>query len=58
MTSNIIADNLLSQIDEEGHYQLLLDEIIGHRKDEKAIQKEDGCITTSIGYRRSKMTTK
>ena len=39
MTSNIIADRLLSQIDEEGHCQLLLDEIIGHGKDEKAIQK-------------------
>ena len=33
LTANIISKNLLAQDDEEGHYQMLLDEIIYHRQD-------------------------
>ena len=33
MTENTIADNFLSQIDDEGHYQILHDEIIYHKRD-------------------------
>ena len=29
--ANAIAENLLSQVDQEGHRQLLLDKIISHR---------------------------
>ena len=31
VTANIIAENILSQVDERGHRQLLLDEIIEHK---------------------------
>ena len=39
LTAKIIADNLLAQVDEEGHCQMLLDEIIDHRQDVNAIGK-------------------
>ena len=32
LATNVIAENLLSQVDQEGHYQLFIDEIIDHRK--------------------------
>ena len=38
---NIIAQNILSQVDSEGHSYMLLDEISDHRSDGHAIQKED-----------------
>ena len=31
MTANLIAENIMSQVDEHGHRQLLLDEIIDHK---------------------------
>lgn len=37
--ANIIAENLLSQIDEERHQQLMIDEIINHRSNSSAIPK-------------------
>ena len=57
LTANIIAENLLSQVDEEGHRQLFLDEIIDFRKDDTAIPISDGIITTENGITRKKMTT-
>ena len=30
--ANVIAENIYSQVDDEGHYQLLLDEIVDHKK--------------------------
>ena len=32
LAANVIAENLLSQINQEGHRQLFIDEIINHRK--------------------------
>ena len=37
ISANIIAENLLSQVDEEGHRQMMLEEIIDHRKTKDAI---------------------
>lgn len=43
LAANVIAKNLLAQVDEEGHRQLLLDdEIIDHRSDTTAIPIEGG----------------
>ena len=39
LTANIISDNLLAKDVEEGHHQMLLDEIIYHRQDVNAIGK-------------------
>ena len=44
--ANIIVENLLSQVDEKGHRQLLLTEIIDHRKDDTAIERR--CILKHI----------
>ena len=57
MSANTIAENLLSQVDEEGHRQLLLDEIIDHRSDSTAITKEHGFIERN-GRKYRKLTTR
>ena len=58
LSANIIAENLLAQVDEEGHRQLLMDEIIDHRKNTDAIEKKDGVYITRQGTKRHKMTTR
>ena len=58
MTANIITENLLSQVDEEGYKYLMIDEIEGHRKTSEAITKSDGTYTTRSGQQRAKRTTK
>ena len=35
--ANVIAENILSQVDEEGNRQLMIDEIIDHRKNVDAV---------------------
>ena len=44
LPANIIAESILSQVDEDGHKQMMLDEIIDHRSTDQAIKKEDGYI--------------
>ena len=58
MSANIIAENVLAQVNEEGHRQLLLDEIIDHRTTKNYIKKEDGFILTRSGQKRPKLTTR
>ena len=38
LTANTIAENLLAQVDEEGHRQLLLSEIIDHRTTDESVK--------------------
>ena len=40
LTANIIAENLLAQVDDQGHCHLMVDEIEDHRKNSDAIPKE------------------
>ena len=56
-TANIIAENLHSQIDQEGRSFGILKEIVGHRKNEHAVHKDDGMITSSSGRERQRTTT-
>ena len=49
LATNIIATNLLAQVDEEGHRQMMLDETIDHRKNNDAIDLKDGLYTTQSG---------
>ena len=56
--ANIIAENIYSQVDEEGRSYSLLQEISGHRHDESAIRKEDGYDVSYNGNRVPKKTTK
>ena len=58
IAANIIAENLLAQVDEEGHRQMLIDEIVDHRKYDTAISKEDGFYETPQGLKRRVRTTK
>ena len=57
LSSNLIAQNLFSQIDEEGERHVLLDDIIDHRRNATALDKEDAFITMSNGVKRRRQTT-
>ena len=58
LTANIIAENIIAQADNEGHYHLSLDEIEDHRVLEDAIPKNKGTYTTKQGTTRQKRTTR
>ena len=58
LQANIIAENLLSQVDSEGREFTIMDEISDHRKDTTAIPKEDGFIKHKNGNRHRKRTTR
>ena len=57
LSANILAQNLFSQIDEEGNRHILLDDIIDHRRSEHAVNKEDAFVTMSNGVKRRRQTT-
>ena len=57
LTANIISENILAQVDEKGHCQMLLDSIIDHRRDVKAIEKEEVFTETMKGLKQRKFTT-
>jgi len=58
LTANTIAENMLSQVDEEGHKQQLIDEVMDHRWNKSAVKTDDAYFTTRIGQKRRKLTTK
>lgn len=41
LMANTIAENILSQVDDEGHRQMMLEEIEDHRKTSDAIKKDE-----------------
>ena len=55
---NIIAENMMSQTDSEGHHYQLLAEISDHHADATAISKKNGFIKGRNGNRHRKMTTR
>ena len=57
ITASIIANNMLVQVDEEVHCQMLSDDIIEHRQDVNSILKEDVFTKTTNGVKRRKRTT-
>lgn len=58
VTANIIAENILSQVDDIGHGRRQLDDIIDYRTTDAAVPKHEGWLTTETGQKRRKMTTK
>ena len=58
LAANVIAENLLAQVDEEGHRQLMMDEIMDHRVLGDAIPRSQGTYTTASGTVRKKRTTR
>ena len=58
LTANIIAENLLAQVDNQGHRHLMIDKIEDHQKNSDTIPKERGTITPRSGLQTKKKTTK
>ena len=57
LADNIIAENMLSQFDSEGHHYQVLTEVTDHKKDDSAISKGGGFVNSSIGsLHRKRMT--
>jgi len=57
-SANVIAKNIYSQLDNEGHRYLLLDEIIDVKRDEEAIPSEERFIVSQNGNIHKRRTTK
>jgi len=57
-TANLIAENMYSQIDDEGRQFQLMKEIVDHETDRSAILKDDGFFEDNRGRRRPKQTTR
>ena len=57
-SANVIAENLYSQVDDDGYNFDLLYEIVGYRKDKTAIDSKDGYFITKTGTKRKVITTK
>ncbi len=56
-SANMIAENILSQVDSNGMQHRLLDSIIDHKKDGSAVTKQDAFIVTKRGRRKLRQTT-
>ena len=58
-SANIIAENMLTQVDSDGFTMTMMEGIIDHKKDEStAISKDDKYISCPRGQRRLRKTTK
>jgi hypothetical protein len=56
--ANILAENMLSHVDHEGHNIMLMRDIIDYKRDEAiAVPTEDKYLTTRSGQRRLRKTT-
>ena len=57
MATNAITQNFFAQVDAEGNYHVLFDEIIDHRTDGKEVKQQDAFLTTRSGTQRRRETT-
>ena len=55
--ANVIAENILTQVDSDGHRSDIMEGIIGHKSDKSALTKETAFVTTSRGMRKLRQTT-
>lgn len=58
LQSNIIAENMMSQVDAYGHHHQILKEIVEHKRDGSAITIENGFIRSRSGNLHPKKTTR
>ena len=58
LTANIIAENILTQVDQDGHTLMLIDEILDHRTNNELLTGDDAYYTDTHGNKRVKRTTK
>mmetsp|Transcript_6492 Transcript_6492/g.15328 ORF Transcript_6492/g.15328 Transcript_6492/m.15328 type:complete len:280 (+) Transcript_6492:692-1531(+) len=57
LSANVLAENLLAQVDEHGHRHRFMEELVDHRSSDKAVKREDGVYTLESGMKRKKRTT-
>ena len=57
-TANLIAENILSQVDAEGKSYAIISEIVDHRKNGDALSKDDAMKNTRSGGSTMRHTTK
>ena len=57
-TANLIAENLYSQVDDEGRSHSIMSEILDHKSDGAAVRKDDGMELSKDGSSRPRRTTK
>jgi hypothetical protein len=57
LSANLIAQHMFSQVDEEGHRHILLEDITDYRKDKTAITKDDAFITMRNGVKHRQQTS-
>jgi hypothetical protein len=57
LSANLIAQHLYSETDEEGNVHVLLDDIVDHKRNENAVDKEDAFIIMKNGVKRRRETT-
>ena len=57
LSANLLAENLLAQVDEHGHKHLLMEEITDHRSGEEAVKKQNGSYALRSGTQRRRHTT-
>ena len=58
VTANTIAENLYSQVDNQGNTFLILSEIIDHKSDATALTKVNGFLMSSNGRKYPKRSTR
>ena len=58
MTANLIAENIIARVDDEGNKHLMMDEIEDHHVLEDAIPISKGTFMTKQGTKRKKRTTR
>jgi hypothetical protein len=56
-SANIIAENMFAQVDDKGHRNVLMKDIIDHRKNGRAVEADDAFITSHHGVKRRSETT-
>jgi hypothetical protein len=56
-SANVIAENMLAQVDDDGFSRTLMDSIIDYKRDDTAILPEDKYVYTKSGQRRLRKTT-
>jgi hypothetical protein len=56
--ANVIAENILQQVDPNGRHSHALDEIVGHKKDGHAVSNDVAFVVTRRGQRKLHHTTK
>ena len=56
-SANIIAENILTQVHADGYHNQLLQVILDHSKDKRAVEKKDQWIFTKRGRQSMRQTT-